>query len=223
MCVGQFPVNIEAQKDGFSAWQWSTGATQPVIAANAAGVYTIDVDFEGCLVRDTIVVTEVAPPEVNLGADIDNCADGVELTVPLQNSTPLDNYAWSTGQTGPVIEVKASGAYTLSTNHICGILADEVLVSGCEPAVYVPNVFAPGVLGINARFMAFGENAEIERLRVYNNWGMLMYDESAPSLGWDGTFRGQICPAGVYIWLVTYRVYNQSGVLEKYGDVTLLR
>jgi gliding motility-associated-like protein len=141
----------------------------------------------------------------------------------LKNDVPLENYSWSTGEPTEQINVLHTGKYSLTTKHLCGNFSDTVFVSGCEPLLYVPNVFSPGVPGINGYFLPVGKNLDLMHLQVYNSWGVLVYQENNPGNGWDGTFRNQLCPPGVYMWRLRYRPYNDASEIEKYGDVTLVR
>lgn len=222
VCVNQFPVSITAKPD-LAYYHWSTGDTLMQINATTKGTYTLESSLEGCAVRDTIQLQAVQPLTLDLGPDVDNCVDGIEQTVQLENTVPLDNYTWSTGAHTEQIAVSQTGVYRLTTDHICGTFSDEVHVSGCEPVLYVPNVFAPGVAGVNGYFLPYGENVQLEHLRVYNNWGILLYKEDYPVRGWDGTFNNRPCPPGVYVWRLTYRTYNNPTELNKYGDITLIR
>lgn len=64
--------------------------------------------------------------------------------------------------------------------------------------VFIPNVFTPNGDGVNDRFTVFStpEIKEIQRLRLYDRWGQLLYElKNFPpndvSYGWDGNFRNQ--------------------------------
>lgn len=221
-CVSDFPVSITA-KSGLESYHWNTGDTLMEINAAVEGTYMLEAPIEGCIIRDTIKIQAMIPPTLDLGPDIDNCVDGIERPVQLKNETSLENYVWSTGEQTEQITVSQTGVYSLTTEHLCGTFTDEIHLSGCEPLLYVPNVFAPGAAGVNGYFLPYCKNVQLEILQVYNNWGMLLYQEDNPTQGWDGTFNNQICPPGVYVWFLTYRANDNLAEMRKYGDVTLIR
>ncbi|MEY5049044.1 MAG: hypothetical protein RLZZ175_2403 [Bacteroidota bacterium] len=63
------------------------------------------------------------------------------------------------------------------------------------------------------------------RMLIFNRWGEIIFESTNPNEQWDGTYRGEEMPIGVYPWIVTY-----EGLVEKYkgpylqkGSVTLIR
>jgi gliding motility-associated-like protein len=63
-------------------------------------------------------------------------------------------------------------------------------------------------------------------LQVYNRWGQLMFESNDIHYGWDGTYKGTVCPEGVYTWVIKYvgvgkHYLEKEGM--KTGHVTLLK
>ncbi|MCF8450910.1 MAG: gliding motility-associated C-terminal domain-containing protein, partial [Taibaiella sp.] len=58
--------------------------------------------------------------------------------------------------------------------------------------------------------------------RVYDRWGVVVFQTSNIDEGWDGTFKGVPQPVGVYIYDVS-AVTNTGRDFTKSGNVTLLR
>ncbi|HMR43350.1 MAG TPA: gliding motility-associated C-terminal domain-containing protein, partial [Saprospiraceae bacterium] len=97
--------------------------------------------------------------------------------------------------------------------------------------VRVPNVFSPNNDMTNDRFNIVIPNeseegniqpGDIEDFKVYNRWGQVVYENTNPTLGWDGTHNGDPAPSDVYIYVIKIRTSNESTSVLK-GDVTLLR
>ena len=62
------------------------------------------------------------------------------------------------------------------------------------------------------------------RMEIYNRWGLFIYSTENTSRGWDGKYNGQECPAGVYVYTVTYGLSMRSADNGKMnGILTLLR
>ena len=92
-----------------------------------------------------------------------------------------------------------------------------------EPTTcYIPNAFTPNGTGLNDQFLAYGINVEDFHLRVYDRWGMLLFESRDIYRGWDGTFQGNKCQEDVYVWKLTY-TDNFGELNVKYGHVALIR
>lgn len=89
--------------------------------------------------------------------------------------------------------------------------------------LFVPNAFTPGdVDGLNDMFVSLGRDIEKVELMVFNRWGELLYSSQNKYDGWDGTYMGQLCPLGIYVWKINY-VETSGRTGHLIGHVTLLR
>lgn len=86
---------------------------------------------------------------------------------------------------------------------------------------YVPNAFHPGSRNGNHVFRVYGNGAEHAVIKIWNRWGELLY-ETEQNEGWDGTYRGNECPQGVYVFTVTLVTGDGTEKILK-GTLTLLR
>jgi gliding motility-associated-like protein len=101
-----------------------------------------------------------------------------------------------------------------------------VLVDECQDS-YLPNIFSPNYDGVNDVFQAFLSNCvvQVNTFQVYDRWGNAVYvQQNIPpdAARWDGRFRGQDAPAGVYVYYLEVELYDGRAFLLK-GDVTLVR
>jgi gliding motility-associated-like protein len=91
-----------------------------------------------------------------------------------------------------------------------------------EAILTLPNAFAPG-RGVNNLFKVIKRGtATLRHFRVYDRWGVVVFQTSNIDEGWDGTFKGVPQPVGVYIYDVS-AVSNTGKEFTKSGNVTLLR
>ncbi len=97
---------------------WNTGETTPYINVAETDNYILSVNLNGCVVSDTIAITAMPPPDIDLGDDGDICP---EQTIVLDGSYSNSSYRWNTGETTPSITVTSAGAYhvTVTTEHRC--------------------------------------------------------------------------------------------------------
>jgi hypothetical protein len=95
--------------------------------------------------------------------------------------------------------------------------------------IYTGNVFHPGAGAPNDRFFVQTDHSvsRIHWVRVFDRWGEVMFEsgdrQNLPyGAGWDGTWKGQLAPPGVYAWAM--EVEFVDGLTEiRTGDVSLVR
>ena len=94
--------------------------------------------------------------------------------------------------------------------------------------IFVPNALRPGSGGPNEYLTIFAgpEVVEIKSLQLFDRWGNQLFEqENLPPnvpVNWDGTFRGQLVPPGVIVWMLTAATVD-GRVVKLSGDITLLR
>jgi gliding motility-associated-like protein len=123
------------------------------------------------------------------------------------------NHSWIYSGTYPVTLIVAD------TNGCTDTTVQDYIISA--PPV-VPNAFSPNGDGQNDYFWVRGGPFTDLELRIYNNWGELIYVGTEQRPGWDGTRDGIPQPIGVYV----YTVYAKTPDAKEHhlsGDVTLLR
>ncbi|MEO0902126.1 MAG: gliding motility-associated C-terminal domain-containing protein, partial [Bacteroidota bacterium] len=63
----------------------------------------------------------------------------------------------------------------------------------------------------------------IDYIRIFNRWGALVFESNDINASWDGTFNGELAPAGVYVYIMEAPCPTIDGKLMKSGDITILR
>ncbi|GHT21338.1 hypothetical protein FACS189430_01200 [Bacteroidia bacterium] len=110
--------------------------------------------------------------------------------------------------------------------------AVEVVSAG---EVVLPNSFKPDVTGEPSdvvpneqsyrNYLFFPPVIQPTReyhLAVYQRWGQLIYQTNDPTRGWNGYFKGQLCPEGVYVYQI-WGTFENGESFRKRGDILLLR
>jgi PKD repeat protein len=59
------------------------------------------------------------------------------------------------------------------------------------------------------------------KLQIFNRLGVLIFQSHDINVPWNGYYKGNLCPQGVYIWYVEGK-YANGQPFKKVGDVTLL-
>jgi hypothetical protein len=131
---------------------------------------------------------------------------------------------------GAWLAAPKSATYTLTATDANGCTASATLMVIVDERVriFVPNALRPGSGGPNDRLTIFAgpEVAEITSLQLFDRWGNQLFKQEnfAPNVPveWDGTFRGQLVPPGVIVWMLTATA-TDGRVVKMSGDVTVLR
>lgn len=87
--------------------------------------------------------------------------------------------------------------------------------------IFIPNSFSPNGDGKNDDFRVYGNIISSLHMKIFNQWGQLIYETSDYNKGWDGKFKGALQPMGVYIYAVKIKLTTGDEISRK-GSVNLL-
>jgi hypothetical protein len=117
LCVGDTQT-IQAIADPSATYLWSTGATTDQIAVYDTGTYWVEMtNPSGCVLYDTITVTQTPPAQASLGPDITAC-EGQRVTIRSGDVYFVDE--WSTGATSKNLTVTTEGQYSVEMFDLNG-------------------------------------------------------------------------------------------------------
>ena len=127
------------------------------------------------------------------------------------------------------VEIELPGIYSLvASNGYCVANYSKKINAYCSGNLFIPNAFTPSDdNGLNDVFMPV-TNGHVNNLdfRIYNRWGVLIYQTNSLNQGWDGRVLGRIVECDVYVYKVAYDYISASGGLERKqqcGNVKLLK
>lgn len=196
------------------------------------------IDRFGCNATVTATIIQPVDFRIDLGEDREvRLGETVELR-PVATA-PVATYTWTPPPPDcdpdcaePVLLPTDTRRYTLVATSDAGCVAtDSVRIVVLDVReVYLPNAFSPNDDGVNDRFLPFANTPNvqrIERLRVFDRWGALVYEESdfapnATSNGWDGSARGEPAATGIYTYVVEV-LFLDEAVITFGGEVLLTR
>lgn len=97
----------------------------------------------------------------------------------------------------------------------------DVYVSS-QVLLTLPNAFTPGSNKNNRLKAVRRGTVELKQFAVYNRWGTKVFETSDINEGWDGNYRGEAQPTGVFIYTLEAIAPNGE-TIHKQGNVTLIR
>ena len=200
---------------------WNIGSTTSKITTPANGVYWLELDQNGCKMRDTINITTRPKPVINIGPDTSTCAN--KQVVLTANNIPGASYLWSTGETTPFIIINKTGTYYVTVTENSCIGSDTLTVFSGDCEVFIPNAFTPNNDGHNDYFgSATDFLAKSYRMEIFNRYGQTVFESNENTKKWDGTLKGKKMPNGAYLWIMNY--IDSKGKKRYFqGTVLLIR
>lgn len=121
-------------------------------------------------------------------------------------------YLWRpTNETTPTIVVSATGNYSLiATNRFANsttcATSDKIEIKeGCEPRLFVPEIFTANKDGINDILQIPNAHITDFDLRIYNRWGEIIFESKDPEKIWDGSYNGKVIAPMMYAFVVSYK------------------
>ena len=186
------------------------------------GTYTVTVKTAiGCIAQVDTVVRVGEIPEANLRIGPNECI--MANTTPLQFVNVSNDYfieklylndsLFSSQLPFSAIPKRREDLdikLVIVNSEGCSDSAEYTLPIQSEPEVYVPNSFTPNGDLTNPLFLPYmNESISQFKLSIYNRWGEKIFEQEGDNLmnniqGWDGTFEGDICTEGVYIYILQY-------------------
>lgn len=222
LCEGS-SLNLQVQAGGHRM-QWEDGSTSRARSITEDGTYWVRTENSCGVFSDTITVAFEAMPNTDRETVV-VCRDD---TASFDVFSPVASWEWFDGRRDTVRHFSEQGIYPVFYTNSCGTFRKDVVVdvSNCECPFYVPNAFTPNNDGKNDVFeVVHSCDIQMFNIRVFDRWGNLVYQSDDVDATWDGTFKGNTLPSGVYTYSLHYswRVYGDKHQRIKTGVINLLR
>jgi len=233
VCKGE-AVTITASSPGNTiTWQNMNGGNSVIVYPQATTTYTaVATNAAGCVATASVQV-QVRDFDVTLTANANPIMPGTTLTLTSGANSAYTVIGWKpetvfqaqTALSQSFIIKDSTQTFSVIGRSADGCLDTASLTVSLEPGskdFYIPNAFTPNNDGKNDVFKAYGSSIKSVELRVFNQWGELVYETKDKDKGWDGTFKGKQQPVGVYPFGVKVTFIDNT-VITKRGTVNLIR
>jgi gliding motility-associated-like protein len=175
------------------------------------------------------VINIVAPP---LGTRYPSMNVLKNVATTLQARNIGTTYGWNpvlglsnAAISSPIFNFNVGADYQINIVNAAGCkIVDSLLIRVFEKySVFTPKAFSPDGNGVNdfLRPILVGIK-DVKSFRVYSRWGNLLFQTKDISIGWDGTYNGQLMPTDSYTWVFEGIDLDNKPVISS-GKSTLIR
>ncbi|MBO9658339.1 MAG: gliding motility-associated C-terminal domain-containing protein, partial [Chitinophagaceae bacterium] len=237
MCL-QDSVSLLAS--GGDTYFWSPAVTVsdplspgPRVSPAVTTDYTVTISESVCGETATLHTrVNVLPlPVVSAGRSNDiDCSYGESRL----SASGARTYSWTPSATlsnaavhNPVATPRVSTVYTVTGMDMAGCKGTDTVIvrvtSENKGGYSLPNAFTPNNDGLNdcfgVKFWGIVDNIEFS---VFDRWGVRVFYSKDPKACWDGTYKGEKQPGGVYVYMIKANTGCEPAVFRK-GTFVLIR
>ncbi|WP_341906576.1 PKD domain-containing protein [Fluviicola taffensis] len=205
------------------------------------GVFDVSLtvtDLNGCVntLVNTDMITIFPQPVASFDATPTELSSYNPFVSTDNNSSNATNYSWdfgdgftSNGFNPSHTYPDKAGNYTIvlyATNGICIDSAEATIEVKEDLTWYVPNAFTPDGDEVNNVFLPIFNDAfdkQSYTMLIFDRWGEVLFETHDTTVGWDGTYNGELCKEGAYTWKIVIKQKMKDYRIDLNGHVTILR
>jgi len=145
-------------------------------------------------------------------------------------------YLWQFGDTlngggtsfaaNPTYTYTQSGYYTITlqatSSDGCSSTETKIVFVSTDLKVFIPTTFTPNSDGVNDIFRVRAPNLQNVEMKIFNQWGHLIYNNDNALSGWDGSLKGNTVQNGTYSYLINVEL-NDGSEKTFQGKISVIR
>ena len=246
VCTGTSPM-LMAQADPGTTITWydldiggtllNTGNIFPSNALYFYTTYYVEVTApNGCTAIDRSPINISVNPLPEADFQYSVTSQSGSYSVSFQNSSlGANTFTWyfndSTGQdtttlVHPTYIYNSTGNYDVlmvATNgYGCVDSVLKRIIVGGGGDLFIPTTFTPNNDGINDLFRVRGKNIITRDMKIYDQWGKMIFETGESRPYWDGFIFGEVVQNGTYIYKVLLSKLNAEDELVS-GTITVIK
>jgi gliding motility-associated-like protein len=166
----------------------------------------------------TNIFTEVVFDNNSVGAT-DYIWTFGDASAQSNQENPTHEYPFEEGGTYVVQLIALSPLGCADTAYATINITEEVIF-------YVPNTFTPDGDNYNEYFQPVftsGYDPYDFDLFIFNRWGEIVWESHDASVGWDGTYGGNLVQDGTYTWKIEFKTTETDERKMVTGHVNVIR
>ncbi len=246
-----FKITLTNRSKNSSRYLWDLGngtksaAANPTVTYTKPGNYTIKLTAFGNTIEtytSNIQVYDNPVAKINF---IENLhyqpSDKIYLSNLSENASKV---LWSFGNNessydyNAVYQYNNEGKYTIKlkvwNQYGCPDSTGlTVFVKDTQSEISFPDAFSPSTNGSNSGYYnindktndvfypVFKNQVDQYLIRIYNRYGLLLFESDKIEIGWDGYYQNKLVPLGVYIYQVKGK-FKTGKTFNKTGNITVI-
>jgi|GEM_PF-5373029 len=235
ICKGEQTQFLHLPQAASYSWTPALGLScnncaNPKVSPSDSTQYFLTItNVHGCITKDSIhvFVRDDAPQHIVFWVDDATCEHGGTVVIEVVGNETGElqyNFAQQGFSSTPLYTSVPPGNYLVSVrNGSDGCpYSDVAVVDGEYNSLFIPNAFTPDGSEFNNTWGIKGNCILEIKCLIYNRWGEEIATLNDLSQVWDGTYKGQAIPDGVYAYTIEV-TYVSSQKERATGFITLLR
>jgi gliding motility-associated-like protein len=215
--------------------EWLDVALAPTVVVtpqNTTTYLAVATNAAGCSDTATALV-QIDSFKVSLFANPDPVIAGTNLQLTTSANAGYSILAWLPASLFPIQGATAQSFNVPDTSKGFSVIA--VSSGGCLDTAniavtvnanlkdfFIPNSFTPNNDGRNDIFRIYGSSIKQMDMRIFNQWGELIFETKNVQSGWDGNYNGHPQQTGIYVYLIQVTFSDNSTIIRK-GTIDLIR
>lgn len=233
-CQGD-TISILGKPSGFissgAKYQWEKNDTllnvnDSILHVTKEGLYSILMEIDQCKAEKDAFITFNPRPEISPKKTYYLCEE-ISSTVDVSAEGNNLKFYWvELRDSSKIVNIDKSGEYTyLSINEFDCFVSNPIQIDDvCPPRIFTPSIFTPND-GQNYEMTIAGKYIRNYDLTIFNRWGEIIFHTEDINDFWDGNYRNEPMPEGVYNWIIYYsgdeRLESEKKMIK--GIITLVR
>ncbi len=157
---------------------WSTGEKSKNIEVDKAGTYVLTLEHKGLTNSDTIIVTTIPSPKINLGLDTGICtSDSIDITLTSEEGS---YFLWKpSDSTTQSIHVNIYGTYSVHSLLENGCSSDDTIriYNNCPPCFSELNFFPNPVKELLKMSFIYNYDKQQVKYRLISDIGQVVVSD----------------------------------------------